>query len=249
MRNCTLVIEKEVRFMGKIVAIGGGELRKDKIEIIDKYIVSLSDKTTPKLLFIPTASSDAVGYIELVKDKFHELGCTVDTLCLVTDSYSDEKIQQKIFGSDIIYVGGGDTVRMMEIWKKFNVDGYLKDAYKKGIVLSGLSAGSICWFMFGHSDSNSSRNQGYWDYIRPYGLGLISAAHCPHYNQEGREEFDEMMKGESIPGIALEDNTALIELDGKFHIIKADENRKAYILKPNYSGVNKQELDRTEFLI
>lgn len=232
--------------MGKIVAIGGGDLQIDETKEIDKYIVSLADKDTPKLLFIPTASSDAVGYIETVRDKFNKLGCIVDELCLITNSYSDEQIQEKIFNSDIIYVGGGDTVMMMEKWKEYKVDGYLKKAYVEGIVLSGLSAGSICWFLFGHSDSGSDNSHGYWDYTRAYGLGLIPMAHCPHYNHEGRKGFDEMMQGEDIIGIALEDNTALVELDGKFHIIKADEERKAYIFKSTSDGLNKEELHEGE---
>lgn len=138
---------------------------------------------------------------------------------------------------------------MMEKWKEYKVDGYLKDAYKKGIVLSGLSAGSICWFICGHSDSDSFIKQGQWEYIRVNGLGLISAAHCPHYNEEGREGFDKMMQDESVTGIALEDNTALVEIDGKYHIIKSDEKRKAYIFKPTDNGINKEELYEVEFEI
>ena len=235
--------------MGIIVAIGGGELRNGETKLIDKYIVSLSKKDNPKLLFIPTASNDAEGYIELIHEKYEELGCIVDALCLHTNTYSPQQVQEKILNADIIYVGGGDTVRMMEKWKEYKVDIYLKEAYNKGIVLSGLSAGSICWFQFGHSDSNSFINSGQWDYIRAYGLGLISAAHCPHYNEEGRESFDEMMIGESIPGIALENNTALIEIDGKYKIIKADKNRKAFILKPYFNGIKKEELHEGEFFL
>lgn len=228
--------------MGKIVAIGGGELREGETEIIDKYIVQLSNKSTPKLLFIPTASYDAEGYIELVKKKFGELGCVVDTLCLVTNTYSDEGIREKILSADIVYVGGGDTARMMEKWKEYKIEVYLKEAYEKGIVLSGLSAGSICWFVFGHSDSDFFLNQGQWDYIRVYGLGLIPTAHCPHYNEEGREGFDDMIKEENIPGIALEDNVAFIEIDGEYQILKADKSRKAYLLKKQGDILTKAEL-------
>ncbi|SHI46564.1 Type 1 glutamine amidotransferase-like domain-containing protein [Lutispora thermophila] len=233
--------------MGKIVAIGGGELRQGETEKIDRFIVGLSKKDAPRLLFIPTASNDAEGYIELVKDKYGQLACKVDTLCLVTNIYSDEQIREKIFNSDIIYVGGGDTERMMEKWKEHRVDVYLKEAYKKGIVLSGLSAGSICWFVFGHSDSEYFKNQNQWQYTRVYGLGLIPAAHCPHYNEEGRETFDGMMFNESIPGFALENSTALVEIDGKYQILKADEKRKAYILRSKGNCIIKEELPEGEF--
>lgn len=228
--------------MGMIIAVGGGELRQGETESIDKYIVSLTKKDNSRLLFIPTASNDAEGYIELVKEKYGQLGCIVDALCLHTGTDSDELIQAKIFDSDIVYVGGGDTVRMMEKWQDYKVDVYLREAYTRGIILSGLSAGSICWFLFGHSDSDSFVNKGQWDYIRAYGLGLIPATHCPHYNEKGRESFDAMMRNENIPGIALEDNTALVEIDGRYWILKADKNRKAYILRPRSGCIDKEEL-------
>ncbi len=233
--------------MGKIVAIGGGELRLGETYSLDKYIVELSKKKNPKLLFIPTASQDAPGYITLIENYFGNLGCNVDKLCLISNIYTDTEIKNMILNADIIYVGGGDTVRMMEKWKEYNVDTYLQQAYQQGIILSGLSAGSICWFKFGHSDSDSFISNKPWDYIRAYGLGFIPAAHCPHYNEPGRESFDTMIEGESIIGIALENNVALVENDGKYSIIKANKENKAYLLK-NMSGiVQKQELEEGEF--
>ena len=234
--------------MGKIVAIGGGELRQGETEIIDKFIVELSNKKNPKLLFIPTASYDAEGYIELVKERFGDFGCIVDTLCLVTNTYDDNEIYNKILSADIIYVGGGDTVRMMEKWREYKIDIYLTEAYDKGIVLSGLRAGSICWFMFGHSDSNSFINKGQWDYSRVDGLGLIPAAHCPHYNEGGRESFDDMISEENISGIALEDNTAFIEIDDEYQVLKSDKNRKAYLLKKQNNILIKVELLEGEII-
>lgn len=228
--------------MAKIVAIGGGELRQGETKVIDRFIVHLSGKAAPKMLFIPTASYDAKGYIDLVRQKFGELGCIVDTLCLISNTYEDKEIYDKIISSDIIYVGGGDTVRMMEKWRENKLDVYLVDAYNKGIVLSGLSAGSICWFMFGHSDSDSFLNKGQWDYTRAEGLGLIPAAHCPHYNEEGRENFDKMLERENISGIALEDNTAFIEINGEYQILKSDKSRKAYLLKKHFNSIIKTEL-------
>jgi len=228
--------------MGKIIAIGGGELRKGETEAIDKYIVNLAGNENPKLLFIPTASYDAQGYIELVENKFRELGCYVDSLCLITKSYNEEQIREKVLSSDIIYVGGGDTVRMMDKWKEMKMDQLLIEAYHKGIILSGLSAGSICWFEYGHSDSESFINKEDWDYIKAYGLGIIKAAHCPHYNEERKVSFVEMLKGEDLIGIALENNTAFVELDGEYHIIKSDKNSKAYILKPDSNDVVIEEL-------
>lgn len=229
--------------MGKIVAIGGGELSKGETYILDKYIVELACKSNPKLLFIPTASKDNEGYIERIHEYFGKLGCSVESLCLITKQYTDEEIRNRILNADIIYVGGGDTLRMIDKWKGYKVDLYLKEAYEKGIVLSGISAGSICWFEFGHSDSDFFINQNEWEYIKVQGLGLIQAGHCPHYNQEGRESFDQMMGGESMLGIALEDQTAFVEIDGKYTILKANKASKVYLLKNSNGILQKQELD------
>ncbi|MDD4324304.1 MAG: Type 1 glutamine amidotransferase-like domain-containing protein, partial [Eubacteriales bacterium] len=85
--------------MGKIVAIGGGELALDETRLIDEYIVRLAGKPEPRLLFIPTASSDAAGYIETVEKKFGALGCRVDSLCLISESYDDAEIRDKILSA------------------------------------------------------------------------------------------------------------------------------------------------------
>ena len=92
--------------MGRIVAIGGGEIRDGETLNIDKFIVSLSGKEKPSLLFIPTASNDSEGYIETVKKVYKELGCDVKILCLTKENIEEDDIRDIILKSDIIYVGG-----------------------------------------------------------------------------------------------------------------------------------------------
>jgi len=174
--------------MQKIVAIGGGEIGRPGFPIettsIDKEIISLSGKEKPKLLFIPTASSDSESYFEVVKKHFGKrLGCAVDVLYLLKNKHPKGEIEKKILNSDIIYVGGGNTLKMMKTWRKLGVDTILLKAYKKGIVLSGVSAGAICWFSFGNSDSLlfSKRNA---PMIKVRGLGFINLLFCPHYDVE-----------------------------------------------------------------
>ena len=235
--------------MGKIVALGGGELRLNETMLIDKFIVEFADVSKPKLLFIPTASNDSRGYIEIIKKIYGEqLKCEIDTLLLVNNNTTEYEIQQKILSSDIIYVGGGDTTKMMEVWRNNEVDKYLREAYVKNIVLSGISAGSICWFSKGHGDSNIKTNpEGWWDYSRTTGIGLIPAIHCPHYNLEGHKSFDNAMKSQQISGIALEDNCAIVIKDDMYKIIKSNENSKAYLLKNDNGIVNKRELNAFDF--
>src|SRR3989344_2508736 len=124
--------------MKKIIAIGGGEIGRPGYPVettkIDKEIIALTGKTNPRLLFIPTASSDSELYYETVKKHFGKtLGCKTDVLYLINKDLSKKEIEQKIFGADIIYVGGGNTLKMMKVWRAIGVDKILKQAYERGI--------------------------------------------------------------------------------------------------------------------
>lgn len=232
--------------MGKIVAIGGGEILNNETLIIDKFIVHFSEKKNPKLLFIPTASGDSQGYIKTIQSIYcDKLGCIIDTLLLINNNISENEIKEKILSSDIIYVGGGDTVKMMEIWKDRKVDIFLKEAFHKNIILSGISAGAICWFNKGHS---SLSNPGLWDYEPAIGLGLIHGINCPHYNEIGHESFDIAMKTEKLPGIAIENNCALVIHNDNYKIIKSDSDKNCYYFKNNNGTIEKNLLNNSDFL-
>lgn len=130
-------------------------------------------------------------------------------------------VEAKILAADIIYVGGGNTLKMMRRWRFLGVDKILKKAYDRGAVMCGISAGSICWFEFGHSDSMSSYSPDDWEYIKVRGLGWIKGIHCPHYDSDTlgvprRESFQQMMEQQGGIGIALDDNCALEVIDGNF---------------------------------
>jgi dipeptidase E len=166
-----------------IVAIGGGEIRTRGTAAIDREIIRASGKKHPRLLFIPTASSDSERYWQRIPKYFGKsLKCKTDVLFLIKEKLSKAQIAAKIRWADIIYVGGGNTLLMMRVWRRLGVDKLLKSAYENGTVLSGISAGSICWFDSGHSDSMSFYNPRKWKYINVRGLGLINGIHCPHYN-------------------------------------------------------------------
>ena len=220
--------------MKKIIAIGGGEIGRPGFPVettaIDKEIIKLSNKKKPKLLFIPTASSDSEGYIEVVKKHFgKKLNCEVNVLYLIKEKQPKKEIENKIYNSDIVYVGGGNTSKMMKIWRKTGVDRMLLKAWRKGIVMSGLSAGSICWFKFGNSDSRKFTNQNA-SLIKVKGLGLISALHCPHYNIEPdrKIELKKMMKKTSGVAIAIDNCCALEIIDNKYRIITSKPKANAY---------------------
>jgi dipeptidase E len=218
-----------------IVAIGGGLIRTRGTAPIDREIIRLSGKKNPNLLFIPTATSDSELYWERVQDYFGEfLRCKTDVLFLVRERPSRQQIQRKISGADIIYVGGGNTLFMMRLWRRLGVDRLLEAAYENGTVLAGVSAGSICWFESGHSDSMSFYNPRKWKYINVKGLGLLNGIHCPHYNSmtlgiPRRRHFRDMIHKTGGVGIAIENNCAIEFIDGRFYrVINSRSYASAY---------------------
>lgn len=221
--------------MKKIIAIGGGEIGRPGIKnetlSIDRQLVKSTGKIKPRLLFISTASSDADGYIDSVNSYFGKrLGCIIDVLTLTKKAYSQKQLKDKIFKADIVYVGGGNTLKMMKIWRKLGVDVLLKEAYNKGIVMAGLSAGSICWFRYGNSDSARFGKNKATVMMRVSGLGLLPFLHCPHYNFEvGREaSLKEMMKRTSGVAIALDNCAAIEVINEEFRILRSKATANAY---------------------
>lgn len=218
----------------KLMILGGGEIGRPgteiETELIDKETIKLTGKISPKLLFLPTASSDHQGYIDVVKKYFGEhLGCKVDSLLLKKQKYSSKEIREKILSSDIVYVGGGNTLKMLKLWRKLGVDEILRQAYDQGVVLSGLSAGGICWFKYGQSDSWKSADPKN-PYIRLNGLGLVNAMHAPHFTreQERHSDLKKIMKRTPGVAIALEDCCALEIIDDQYRIIASKPAAKAY---------------------
>jgi dipeptidase E len=203
----------------KIVAIGGGSIgwggKKPEVTPISREIIRLSGKKNPRLLFLPTASSDDVAYARMVQNHFgRKLGCRVETLYLLREKPVFSIISQKIRETDIIYVGGGNTLMMMNLWKKRKVDKLLREAHRRGKVLCGTSAGALCWFRQGNSDS--------WKYYNPKaalikvtGLGFLKALGCPHY--DGEKDRKPQLKSMMLktPGVAIAlDNCAALEIRG-----------------------------------
>ena len=153
----------------------------------------------------------------MIREVFEKIGGIVTNLDLLTENIDMEKIEEQIFNTDIIYVGGGNTRFMLEKWRELGVDKLLIEAYNKGIVCSGLSAGSYCWFKCNY------------DLIE--GLGLINAVNCVHYEQkdnEAKQKFLKVIKDYNLTGYALENCTALEIIDGKEKIIKSNPDKNAY---------------------
>lgn len=226
--------------MGRIVAIAGGDL--ETTHKINQHIVELAGKEKANLLFIGTASHDAENYISSINEEFGSLGCATKDLSLTAKTYHDDEIDGLLNQADIIYVGGGDTEFMMEIWKKYRLENKLKEIYRKDqAVLSGISAGAMCWFNCGHSDSTIFWKNDTVDYGWVNGLLSIHPfAFCPHYGERA-ESFDKMIREKPFPGIALEENVAFVEKDGRISFIASDDSSTAYIVKYVDGRLEKQK--------
>ena len=208
--------------MKKLVCIGGGEIPRYKNGIIlpyetkeiDEEIVKLSNKENPKFLFISIASSHPEDYFEGIKKVYDKLGCIVTHLD-INKPY--DEIEKDILNTDIIYIGGGNTKYLIEQLKSKKIDELLMKAYNIGIVCSGLSAGSYCWFKYNY------------DLIE--GMNVINAVNCVHYNQKDESskiKLYNVVKENKLVGYAIDNQVALEFIDDEIKVIKSNSLRNAY---------------------
>ena len=206
----------------KLVCIGGGEIPRYKDGIllpyetkeIDKEIVKLSNKEHPRFLFISIASSHPEEYFEGIKKVYEELGCIVSHLNI---NKSFDELEHDILNTDIIYIGGGNTKYLVEQLKSTGIDKLLIKAYNSGIVCSGLSAGSYCWFKYNY------------DLIE--GMNVINAVNCVHYDQKdeiSKNKLYDVVNEKNIIGYAIDNQVALEFIDNDIKVIKSNDTKNAY---------------------
>jgi len=160
----------------QIIAIGGGGFGRDpKHTKIEQYILNQTSKENPNILFLPTASAEDKSYIDNYYDCFGSLSCKPSHISFFSRTPRLNSLFNK---ADIVYVGGGNTKSMLAVWREWKVDKLLRRAYDKGAVMAGVSAGAICWFKKGITDSWAS-NLNTIDC-----LGYLEGMCCPHYMEE-----------------------------------------------------------------
>ncbi|MBP1904212.1 dipeptidase E [Paenibacillus turicensis] len=216
--------------MGTIAVIGGGELRLEETLVLDQEIVKLTGKEKPIALFIPTASYDAQGYCETFDLIYGEkLGCVTKHLLLTMQEYTVTKLEHLILSADLIYVGGGNTRFLLETWRELGVDKILKKAYHQGVVLSGISAGSICWYEHGCSEEASAREPNEYNYVRLEGLGLLKGNHAPHYNEgDYAVSLQHMVSEHQEVGIGIDNNCMIVYKEDHFKVFTSEEGARVH---------------------
>ena len=180
----------------RIIAIGGGELKTKETLEIDRYIASLARERAgekrPYGLFIGTASHDSMPYFNSFRKTYTSVfDIKADVALTVYGEMDLEKIRGKFEKADFIYVGGGDTLYMLKRWQEFGLLELIADAYERGVIICGLSAGAICWFEDIYTDSELAQKDG--AYSMQKGLGWLKGTISPHYN-ERVNDFDEIMR-------------------------------------------------------
>lgn len=220
--------------MGSIVTIGGGEFTRREIDRIDRRTLELTGKAHPVLLYIPTASNDEEG--DLYDEYLAELGFKLEKLFLINSNPSEKAVREAVFSADAVFAGGGDALLLMDVWKKYGLDSVMREAFHTtGIVLSGISAGSICWFELGHTDSLSYHEEN-WDYCRMHGCGIIPAMHSPHFCEHRRASLERWIRYETLPAVGLDNCCALEYSEGKYRVLTSDDNAKAHIYRSDNKG-------------
>ena len=217
--------------MKQIIALGGGGFSMEPDNpLLDLYILEQSPKETPKICFIPTASGDADGYIARFYDFFEQQNCEPTHLSLFKPP--TQELEEFVLSQDIVYVGGGNTKNLLALWREWGLDRIIEKAWNQGVVLAGISAGSICWFEQGVTDS-------YGDELHPLAcLGFLPGSNCPHYDGEThrRPTFQRLLKeGQIKPGLAADDGVALHFIEQDLHsVVSSRPDAKAYRVGEGY---------------
>jgi dipeptidase E len=204
----------------RIFAIGGGATP----EPVRAYLLSLTGKKRPKVLLVPTASAEDPAQSLRIYDVFGE---RAEVTRVEFFPWPPEGLRELVLAQDLVLVGGGNTANMLAIWRVHGFDEILREAYEAGIVLSGSSAGMICWFEAGVTDSFGPQLAGLRD-----GLGFVAGSACPHYDDEDlrRPMYRRLIDEEGFPaGLAADSGVGLHFVDGELaEVVSAREGATGY---------------------
>lgn len=207
--------------------------------LLDDYVLAQSPKAAPAICFIGTASGDAEGYIDNFYKAFRTKDCQPSHLSLFKGH--TDKIEEFVMQQDIFYVGGGNTRNLLVLWKEWGLDKMLRQAYERGTVMAGISAGSICWFEHGLTDSVPKQLN------KLECLGFLKGSNTPHFDGEAERQESYRSKvrsGEMLPGIACDDSVALHFINEELHeVICSVEGKAAYRMHVEAEQLREERLE------
>jgi peptidase E len=227
----------------QIIALGGGGFGAGDISSpLDRYILSQARTPRPAVAYIGTARGDADVNLVKFYRAFSGHDCRPSHLPFFerTPALSDHIRRQ-----DVIYVGGGNTKSMLAVWRDWGLPELLREAWERGAILAGVSAGAICWFQQGITDSYAEK------LVVLECVGLLEGSCCPHYDGEAerRPAYHEFIsKGQIAPGLAIEDGVAVHLIDGAVHrVVASKPTARAYRVSVKNGSVHEEPL-KTDFL-
>ena len=196
--------------MRQIIAIGGGGYASQASDIVlEEYVLAQANASRPKVCYLPQAGGESREYIVRFYEAFTRLGAQPSWFSLFGRVAADWPAY--LLSHDVLYVGGGNTRSMLALWREWSVDTVLHDALERGIVLAGISAGAICWFTQGITDSSEQLSVLNC-------LGFLEGSCCPHYDSEPerRPAYRALVaNNQAMPGWALTDGAAAHFVDGR----------------------------------
>lgn len=221
----------------QIIAMGGGGFSMEPENLLlDEYVVQAAGRPDPVVCFLPTASGDSPDYIMRFYSAFTKLPCRPRHLSLFRQP---RELRAVLEECDVIYVGGGNTRNMLAIWRSCGMGTILREAWERGVVLSGLSAGAICWFAQGLTDSAGG--------LDPLGcLGFLPGSCTPHYDGESerRAAYHRLIQEEDLPGgYALDDGAAAHFIGDKLsEVVASRPHARAYSVQREDGRIIEEEL-------
>jgi dipeptidase E len=204
--------------MKRILALGGGGfLMENRHSPIDQYIVKLTGKVKPRICFVSTPNGDLPEGIDRFYEAYGSLDCEPSHLAFFRKPAPGaivlSSIEEALLGMDAIFVGGGNTKSALGVWREWGLQGVFKQALAAGVLLSGVSAGALCWFDGGLTDSVWGAG------LQPLrGLGFLGGACSVHYHSEpGRQEFLHRSVEARVfsEGLGIDDYAAVLFENGK----------------------------------
>ena len=222
---------------GQIVAMGGGGFSMEPDNpLLDDYVLSLAGKAPARVCFVPTASADAATYLVKFYRAFSGRALTgdltlFDPVSVPRRPAKSAEIADHLAQYDVIYVGGGNTANALALWRVHGVDRALEQAWRRGAVLCGVSAGMICWFEASCTDSFGGVAALH------DGLGFLSGSACPHYDGEAqrRPTYQRLIR-EGLPGGYACDDGAALHFEGTKLVAVVSSRPKAAAYRVSLDG-------------
>jgi dipeptidase E len=209
--------------------------------LLDDYVLELTGRSRPRVCFLPTASGDADHYVVRFYRRF-AASCDASHVSLFRRDQGmgvEDDLASHLLSQDLIYVGGGNVVSMLGAWRAHGLDSILRRAWRRGSVLCGPSAGSLCWF-----EQALSAFHGAPRPVR--GLGLLPYSNCVHYDAEParRAEYARFVGDGMIEGFAVEDGVALhFRRKRLVGVVSSRRDGRAYHVRPTADGVSETPLE------